>query len=655
MASVIESLAVKLALDAAAYDEGFKKAQGGLDSFAGNAAKIGGALSLAVTTPVVAFGTAALGMASDLNETTSKVQTLFGEQATAVQAWSSTSAEAYGLSQQAALDSVATIGNMFMQLGAGSEQAATTGQGMVQLAADLASFHNVAGGSEEVLTALNAAFRGEYDSLQRYIPTINAAAVEQAALAATGKTTASELTALEKATAVQTLAMEGAGAAVGDFARTSDGLANTQRIVAAEMANLSAELGQVLLPIALDVAKGLSGLLAWFKDLSPETKKWVLIIAGAAAAIAPVLLALAGMAAGISAIMSAAAVATPIITAIGVSIGALAAPIAIVIAAVAALALAWSTDFGGIRTKTEGFWTWITGEWPGWMDGLKTGWQGFSDWWQSDTETKVASVKSGWETFNNWLGQNATTAVGGVKTQWQTFYGWLDTNTGGSLTTAEGYWTTFSNAVQGINTSMWQTLQWGTQTGVDATRGVITAALQFIQGDWQGGLNTLQTTAQGIWQSIYGQFQTQIDAIMGIFSGTDWGQVGSDIVQGIANGIDANLSWIRDAAEDAAQAALDAAKWILGIGSPSKVAAAEVGSPFTAGVAVGAEDEVPVAATRIQDALDRMVGQLAPPSLGVGGGVGGNTINITIHASDADTANQARLGLLDGLRQVGLA
>lgn len=634
MADVLESLVVKLALDGSDYNDGIKKAQGGLDNFAGNAAKVGGALSLAVTTPIVAIGASALGAASDLNETVSKVDTLFGEQAASIQAWAETSDEAFGLSKQAALDSVGTIGNMFQQLGSSSEQAAASGQSMVALAADIASFHNVAGGSEEVLDSLNAAFRGEYDSLQKYIPTINAAAVEQAALAATGKTTASELTALDKALAVQTLVLDGAGAAVGDFARTSDGLANTQRIMSAELANVSAELGQELLPVALEVSQGLRGLLGWFKDLSPETKKWIVVIAAAAAAIGPVLLLIAGMASGISAIIAVATAATPVIIAIGAGIAALALPITIVIAAVALLAAAWATDFGGIKTKTQEFGSWITTSWPGWMGNLKQGWEGFSSWWQSDSATKVASVKSGWEGFTGWLSGNVQSATSQVK----------------------GYWQSHSTEVENIQRNQWATVKGLVETGVTGIGGVLRAAVQIMQGDWQGGFDTLRTTAETMWSQVGGIFQTQLDTLKNLFALAGWPDLGEDIAEGIANGVSAGIDWITDAARDAAQAALDAAKWVLGISSPSKAAEREVGVPFGQGVGVGAVDAIPAASNVIQDALNALVGSLDMPSLGMSGGAaGGNTFNITIYASDNDTANNAKLGLLDALREVGLA
>ncbi len=136
---------------------------------------------------------------------------------------------------------------MFDQLGIGSEQAAGMSTSIVELAADFASFANA--DISEVLNAQSAAFRGEYDSLQRFLPLINATTVDQKALALTGKSVAKELTAQQKALAVNTLMMEGAGDAVGDFERTSGSLANQIRILNAEWENTKTELGTQLLPI----------------------------------------------------------------------------------------------------------------------------------------------------------------------------------------------------------------------------------------------------------------------------------------------------------------------------------------------------------------------------------------------------------------------
>ena len=214
--------------------------------------------------------------ASDLNETVSKSNAIFKDQSKNILEWSKTSATAFGMSQQAALETAATMGNMFNQLGAGTETAAKTSKQMVQLAADIASFHNVTGGATEVLNTMQSAFRGEYDALQRYIPTINAAAVQQEALAMTGKKTAKELTNLEKAFAAQAIIMRDAGDAVGDYERTSGGLANQQRELAAHIQDLSSNIGDSLLPFVTEIVSEANDWVEANKELiAQDVAGWV--------------------------------------------------------------------------------------------------------------------------------------------------------------------------------------------------------------------------------------------------------------------------------------------------------------------------------------------------------------------------------------------
>ncbi len=188
-----------------------------------------------------------ISAASDLNETVSKSNTIFGEFGPSMLEWASKSATLLGQSKQQALDAAGSFGNMFTQIGIGTGKAAEMSSAMTELASDFASFHNA--DISEVLNAQQAAFRGEYDAVQKFVPTINAAAVEQRALALTGKKTTKELTAQDKALASYKLMMEGAGAAMGDFGRTSDGLANKQRIMNAHWQDAKAQLGKALLPI----------------------------------------------------------------------------------------------------------------------------------------------------------------------------------------------------------------------------------------------------------------------------------------------------------------------------------------------------------------------------------------------------------------------
>lgn len=346
---------------------------GGLDgAFRRVAATAAGFLSANViqsgAQAIIGFLGESTEAASNLAESGSKVDTVFGSSAEAIHSFAQNAASNFGLSEQAALDATGAFGNMFVQLGLSTDHAAALSQSMTGLAADFASFHNA--DISEVLEAQQAAFRGEYDALQRFTPLINAASVEQRAMADTGKENASELTAQEKALAVYALMMEGAGDAQGDFERTSEGAANQQRIANAEMENAQAAIGQKLMPVmqAITQAKlALANILVdkvipafeQFGQWISEHKELLAAIAiGIMAALVPAFVAWA---------VSAAAAAAATLVA--------AAPLILIGLAVAALAYLiithWDTIkaataavFGFIQRIISGVIDWIRNNWP---------------------------------------------------------------------------------------------------------------------------------------------------------------------------------------------------------------------------------------------------------------------------------------------------
>jgi hypothetical protein len=249
--------------------------------------KTGVALTAAVTLPLVLFGKASLQAASDLNESLSKSNTIFGENGRAIERWASGAATSFGQSKQSALENAASFGNMFRQMEIGLQPATRMSTKMVELASDFASFHNA--DITDVLQAQQAAFRGEYDAVQRFVPTINAAAVETKALAMTGKENASQLTAQEKALATYQLMLDGAGKATGDFARTSDGAANQQRILAAQIENLQASVGRVLIPILQSAMGVIQTIADAFMSLPRPVQTAVVAFGIFAAALGPIL------------------------------------------------------------------------------------------------------------------------------------------------------------------------------------------------------------------------------------------------------------------------------------------------------------------------------------------------------------------------------
>ena len=76
------------------------------------------------------------------------------------------------------------------------------------------------------------------------------------------KTTKDAITPQQKALASYQVILEQTSDAQGDFARTSDGLANQQRILTAQIEDLKAEIGEGFLPVAQAATKGLTDYLS---------------------------------------------------------------------------------------------------------------------------------------------------------------------------------------------------------------------------------------------------------------------------------------------------------------------------------------------------------------------------------------------------------
>lgn len=218
----------------------------------GTAMKVGAVGALAGVVLAGGFIKGAIQDASDLNEANSKVGVVFGKQAAQIRKASKTSAQAMGLSKEAYLESAGTLGNLLVSLDIAPKKAAGLSKEMVKLAGDLASFNNAS--PEEALDALRSGLTGETEPLKRFGVNMNDATLHAEALKlGLIKNIKDGLTPQAKALAAQSLIMSQTKTAQGDFARTSGGLANQQRILSAEITDVKSSLGKVFYPVATKV------------------------------------------------------------------------------------------------------------------------------------------------------------------------------------------------------------------------------------------------------------------------------------------------------------------------------------------------------------------------------------------------------------------
>lgn len=265
--NTIEKLLVALGLDSKEFDKGIddvekRSSDAGSKIMSGLGGALGGLATAAVgamATVTAALGTT-IGPASDLEETISKTTVVFGDWSEDVIHWGQRAAEALGMSQNTAMGAASTYGNLFRAMGIGVETSADMSMNLVGLAADLASFNNM--DPTQVLDALRSGLSGETEPLKRLGVNLNAAMVEAKALEMGLWDGNGALDAAAKAQATYALVMEQTSLAQGDFARTSDGLANQQRILDANLENIKATIGVGILPVVNQFTTGLNDMLS---------------------------------------------------------------------------------------------------------------------------------------------------------------------------------------------------------------------------------------------------------------------------------------------------------------------------------------------------------------------------------------------------------
>lgn len=222
---------------------------------AGAAKMVGPLAAAAAGGKLVGTLTDSVAIASDLNEAGTKMTAIFGEQgAGAIAKFAEGGPRALGQTKLAAEDAAATFGVFGKSAGLTGDKLSGFATQFTTLSTDLASFNNSS--PEEAVEAIGAALRGEAEPMRRYGVLLDDATMRQEALRlGIVKSTQDALTPQQKVLAAQAVIMKQTKDAQGDFARTSGGLANQQRILSATWADAKGKLGAGLLPM---VTKGVT-------------------------------------------------------------------------------------------------------------------------------------------------------------------------------------------------------------------------------------------------------------------------------------------------------------------------------------------------------------------------------------------------------------
>lgn len=273
-------LKVVIAGDADRLQRELRKSSGALDKFGKQtrltgtvtsrgfaAMRVGAVGATAAMGGIAVVGKQVVAAASDVNESLTKNRALFGRNSKAIEQFAKTTATSLGISRREALAAAGTFGGLFSSLGVGQKPAADMSKRLITLAADLASFNNAS--PEETLEAIRSGLVGETEPLRRFGVNLNDATLRAEALRmGLVKTTKESLEPQTRALAVNSLLFKQTAKAQGDFARTSDGLANQQRKLRAKLDDAKVALGDRLLPT---VTKGIKRLTRFVGQMQAGT------------------------------------------------------------------------------------------------------------------------------------------------------------------------------------------------------------------------------------------------------------------------------------------------------------------------------------------------------------------------------------------------
>jgi len=264
-----KTLTIFLAADLKKFNSGINKAEGGLKGFGQSISRNMGPILLAAGAAAGAFalkvGIDAVKAASDLGETQNKVGVIFGNSSQSILDFAEDAVTGLGQTRIQALEASATFAQFGKAAGLSGGDLVNFSTELVTLSADLASFNNSS--PDEAINAIGSALRGEAEPLRRFGVLMDDAALKAAALKmgiGDGTTT---LTTQQKVLAAHNVILSQTTDAQGDFARTSEGLANTQKILTAAVEDAKAEIG-IGLVSALEAAgqamggsRGMAGVI----------------------------------------------------------------------------------------------------------------------------------------------------------------------------------------------------------------------------------------------------------------------------------------------------------------------------------------------------------------------------------------------------------
>lgn len=245
-----------------------------------------------------------------LGESVNAVQVVFGDASERILQFGKSASTSVGLAN-AEFNQMATMtGALLKTTGKPLDEVAQMTETLAQRGADLASVFNT--DVNDAMSAINQALRGETEAIRRYTGDVTDATLQNYLMSKGLQDNVKDMSESEKRLLRMQVLLEQTSFAQGDFANTSDSLANQQRILNSQFKNISAQIGTAFIPVItklLAVVKPVIDKFASWAQENPNLAKNILLVglafSGLLAVIGVFGLVIPNIIAGFSAISSA--------------------------------------------------------------------------------------------------------------------------------------------------------------------------------------------------------------------------------------------------------------------------------------------------------------------------------------------------------------
>lgn len=213
---------------------------------------------------LVNLGKQVLTLGANMTEIDHIVESVFGDMAQYVDAWSKEAISKFGIAEHSAKQYAGTMSSMFQASGVGYRDAGKMGMDLTELAGDLSAFYNI--DTETAFNKIRSGMAGMVRPLRDLGIDLTAATLQEYAQAKGIQTKYNAMTQAEKVMLRYNYLMDNTRTQQGDFVRTQYSMANALRTLKANLAAVGTQLG-------IGFASALRHVVVWLNEMMKYINK----------------------------------------------------------------------------------------------------------------------------------------------------------------------------------------------------------------------------------------------------------------------------------------------------------------------------------------------------------------------------------------------